>query len=289
MEPTIWRYFVQIVESGSLSEASKRLRISQPSLTRAIQQLEGFYETPLLVRHRRGIQLTPSGQIAYEGGVTILRKLEEVKTTIQSDLDSPTGTLTIALSDVLGNYVFPAFAKNFIQKYPGIRLSMRTGNASFIQSALQSELADIGYFFHLPDHPGFVFKNFKKFEFAIVYSSRMKQKPSSLKALGLYIGSPHLDYQTTNLAGRLLQRIGYNDSPGMEANSLEMQKRIVLSGIGFTLVPKLMVQAELDRKELLEFPLRSPLFGQSYEVRKKAKLPSKCAKIFSEEFRKILA
>ena len=55
-------YFIVVAECGKLSEASKRLHISQPALSAAISQLEDTWQTQLFVRHKaQGVSLTTNG------------------------------------------------------------------------------------------------------------------------------------------------------------------------------------------------------------------------------------
>ena len=56
------QYLVKIVECGSITQAAKQLYLSQPSLTKAIQQLEAEYGVQLLRRTSQGIELTAEGR-----------------------------------------------------------------------------------------------------------------------------------------------------------------------------------------------------------------------------------
>ena len=64
-------YFAVLAEEKSVSRAAKRLALSQPAVSRALQRLRGMFKDDLLVRGTRGHELTPRGQ-------TLLRKLTEI-------------------------------------------------------------------------------------------------------------------------------------------------------------------------------------------------------------------
>src|SRR5690606_28476421 len=55
------RYFIEIVEAGSLSKAAERLRIAQPALSQTLQSLEAELGVGLVVRHSRGVVATETG------------------------------------------------------------------------------------------------------------------------------------------------------------------------------------------------------------------------------------
>ena len=69
-------YFVETVNSGSLSNAAQKLKISQPALSISIANLENELNIQLLNRSYRGITLTPKGKLIYEDCVFILETIE---------------------------------------------------------------------------------------------------------------------------------------------------------------------------------------------------------------------
>lgn len=79
MELRQLRYFVEVFDRGSLSAAAKALLISQPALTRRIQQLERECGVPLFERVPAGIVPTPAGIALYQHVLTLLRYADTAK------------------------------------------------------------------------------------------------------------------------------------------------------------------------------------------------------------------
>lgn len=73
MELRQLRYFVEVFDRGSLSSAAKALLVSQPALTRQIQQLERECGVPLFERVPSGVLATPAGTALYQHVITMLR------------------------------------------------------------------------------------------------------------------------------------------------------------------------------------------------------------------------
>ncbi|RWF38243.1 MAG: LysR family transcriptional regulator, partial [Mesorhizobium sp.] len=71
--------FVAVVETGSIVGASARLNLTQPGVTRRVQNLEERLATPLLDRQSKPLKPTASGREAYEHGRRVLRSLEDLK------------------------------------------------------------------------------------------------------------------------------------------------------------------------------------------------------------------
>jgi DNA-binding transcriptional LysR family regulator len=73
------RYFVEVFDRGSLSSAAKSLLVSQPALTRQIQQLERECAVPLFERVPAGVLPTPAGTALYQHVITMLRYADSAK------------------------------------------------------------------------------------------------------------------------------------------------------------------------------------------------------------------
>jgi len=76
MELRHLRYFVAVVETGSLTVAARKLHTSQPSLSRQIRDLEQEIGAQLLTRRARGIELTPAGRAFLEHARSVLSQVK---------------------------------------------------------------------------------------------------------------------------------------------------------------------------------------------------------------------
>lgn len=71
------RYFQAVAEELSFSKAARRLRIAQPALSRAVQELEQDLGTRLIDRNRRTVSLTPAGTVLLGETAVVLERLDE--------------------------------------------------------------------------------------------------------------------------------------------------------------------------------------------------------------------
>src|ERR1700738_293603 len=97
--PGLLHAFMVVAEAGKISEAARRLHLSQPAVTAQIRRLEAELETPLFIRSVHGVTLTPRGAHLRERLEHVFADLEEAL----SELDSPgalTGTLKFARSTI---------------------------------------------------------------------------------------------------------------------------------------------------------------------------------------------
>lgn len=83
-------YFVAVAEEEHLTRAAKRLHISQPPLTRQIQQLEDELGVRLFARSAKGMRLLPEGETFLRRAKQILTLVEEARAEFQTPTAQPT-------------------------------------------------------------------------------------------------------------------------------------------------------------------------------------------------------
>ena len=150
------RYFVEIAVAGSLREASARVHIAQPALTRHLRTLEDELGVRLCTRHARGIHLTPAGHRLLEHATSVLRQVSEIHSRISEDLASPSGIVTIGASGAMGRLLFGAVAQKIAQNYPRITLRMVEGGAYALLAGLDAKRVDLAIMINPIVRSGFI-------------------------------------------------------------------------------------------------------------------------------------
>lgn len=127
-------YFLSICNSGSFSEAAKRLYISQPTLSRRITALEEELGAELFARKSTGISLTPAGKVFYEEQVKLMDQQNRLMERMMSFRKEYAGTLSIGIRENLPiEHIFET-ALHMKEKHPNLDIR--------IFSYSISELAD---------------------------------------------------------------------------------------------------------------------------------------------------
>lgn len=109
--------FVEVARRRSISSAAKRLNISQPALSRAIQKLEESYGAPLFVRNGAGVELSVFGTALYTRAVRILPAIEEAREEIAQLQGKSRAVLRIAAGDLWGLVILPPVTRIFAQTH----------------------------------------------------------------------------------------------------------------------------------------------------------------------------
>lgn len=138
-------YFVQIVETGSFTAASKSLYIGQPALSKTINKLELELNTVLFDRSKRDIVLTENGVVLYSESKEILRRVNNIPATLHNLTEEVRGEIIIGLPQIIGAVCFPKIADQFIREYPEVALTTIEKGGVLVESLVSNNEADIGF------------------------------------------------------------------------------------------------------------------------------------------------
>src|ERR1041384_1790194 len=117
---TLLRAFVCIVECGSISAGARRLRMSQPTLSRQLRTLEELCGTALLRRDTHRMCVTESGQRLLADATAILAQAEEGDRRLREDHTTLSGHLRLFATVDLGQWVVTPIVSQFLQKNPKV-------------------------------------------------------------------------------------------------------------------------------------------------------------------------
>lgn len=130
-----------VVEAGSLSAASRQLRIPLATVSRRISELEGHLKTQLLNRSNRRVTLTDAAQTYILACRRILEEVDEAERVVSGEYRAPKGELAVTASMVLGRLHLVPVAAAFLKAYPEILLRLRLSDRVV---RLQEEHIDLG-------------------------------------------------------------------------------------------------------------------------------------------------
>lgn len=130
------RVFISVAQNKSFTKASKELFISQPAITKHIQELELRYKTPLFERTKNQVFLTKAGELLLLHANELLRGYRQLDFEMNMLTNHFTGTLNLGASTTISQYVLPPVLASFILKFPDIKVSLLNGNSREIEQAL---------------------------------------------------------------------------------------------------------------------------------------------------------
>lgn len=141
------RYFVGIIQAGSLSRAADQLHVAQSAISQQLASLETELDRQLVTRGPKGVVLTEAGSAFYRHATAILRQVESAKRDTMSAPDVPSGRVSIGFpttwSGILGFELFVRLRN----AYPQIVLHVADGNSALLRERLDSSRLDMAVLF----------------------------------------------------------------------------------------------------------------------------------------------
>jgi LysR family nitrogen assimilation transcriptional regulator len=162
------RYFQVVAECGSYSRGAEMLCISQPAVSRAIQQLESELGQALFNRHGHGVSLTEAGEKLIDHTRTILHQVADARSDVERTGKSLGGTLRIALPSAVGAYLAPLLVERMARECPGTNLEFIGGYSAYIHERLVREQVDIACLHDPQPQKGFQFRPLMREEVFLV-------------------------------------------------------------------------------------------------------------------------
>lgn len=137
------RYFVEVVQTGSFTQAANRCHVTQPTLSHQIKKLEGFLGEPLLQRLKQGVKPTPFGKNFYPHAVSILggvRAAQEEAASFTSELK---GSLHLGVIPTVAPYLIPKILKASQEASPQISFHITEDTTENLLAAMREGVIDV--------------------------------------------------------------------------------------------------------------------------------------------------
>lgn len=138
------RYFIAVLEAGSLSRAAGSLFIAQPALTAQIKKLEGELGAKLFERSHAGVTPTPAGLQLYEDARRLLSDADAVRERIQRLPQGPEGSVTVAVPFLLASLLMGPVLAQLKTSHPRIRVFVLDDLSLMVKNAMLDRRADVG-------------------------------------------------------------------------------------------------------------------------------------------------
>lgn len=134
-------YFVEVCKCRNMTKAAANLHISQPAITKAIQELESEYGARLLLRRKNGQELTGEGQFLYQRAEALLHQAEELDAAMKQ-LCSRRKTVRVGVS-VVFVHLFPDFLRDYQAANPGLELKSYAFGTVELQQHMEKGSIDV--------------------------------------------------------------------------------------------------------------------------------------------------
>ena len=249
-------YFAKVVEAGGFAAAGRLLGIPKSRLSRRIAELEERLGARLLQRTTRSLKLTAVGERYLRHCQAMLLEAEMADEAVASMSSEPRGRLRMSCPVGLAHEFLPGVIGSFLERYPQVQLDVMLVNrrvdlvSEGIDVALRvRELGD--------EDPLLVTRRLRQAQMVMVASpaflqERQIERPDDLKSVPV-LGALESD-RLVHL--RMLDQQGHATELSLEArlgiDDFVVRKACTLAGLGFTLLPMMYCEQELQSGQLVQ-------------------------------------
>jgi LysR family nitrogen assimilation transcriptional regulator len=231
------RYFVGIVQAGSLSRAADQLHVAQSAVSHHLNGLEVELNRQLLTRGPKGIVLTEAGNILYRHAEAILRYVETAKQQASSALDAPSGRVSIGFPVAWANIVGYELFARIRNVYPHILLHVTDGNSALVRERLVNGRIDMAVLFTGQPERGLAVEPLFLEELFYV-TMDPDPSPIGIAAVAqLPLLVPGQGSGSQRIADGVFSKHGLTVTPIGEIDSLSTLRHAIASGIGNAILP----------------------------------------------------
>ncbi len=265
--------FMVVAQEGSFSAAADRLYVTQSAVSQHIKELEASLGRQLFQRGRRGVALTPQGDILLGYAREIFALVAQAERALTDVQQLRSGRVSIGATPGIGIYLAPDWVQRFRARYPQLTVALETGVTAQIVAGVLAQRLELGFIEgELDTAPpqGLAVCVLREVEQMVIVGANHAWRGRTsvpLEALSeqTFIMRPP-NSQSRLWLNKTLHGYGIDAKLGAEFDNLESIKRAVASGTCITVLPAYVVQQEVTLGQLYAIPVQGAPLQRSLKL-----------------------
>ena len=247
----------EVLKSGSTTQASVMLALSQSAVSAALTDLEGQLGVQLFDRVGKRLVVNEHGRLLYPRALALLEQTTEIEQLFRKD----NGAIRVYASSTIGNYILPAMIARYRQDFPDLPLELSVGNSQDVINAVLDFRVDIGLI-EGPCHSTEIISEPWLEDELVVFaapSSPLTKGPITLEQLA---ASPWILRERGSGTRELVDYLLLSHLPrfqmAMELGNSEAIKHAVRHGLGISCLSRRVIAEQLQAGTLSEVTVPLP-------------------------------
>jgi DNA-binding transcriptional LysR family regulator len=264
------RIFHTVARLGSFSRAAEELKISQPSVSIQVGDLERSLGVELFEQLGKRIYLSEAGRVLEDYAQRILTLVNEASTAVAEVRGVHRGRVMIGATNIPGTYLLPWVLLHFQERYPQITVSLEISTARRISERVLRNELDLGVVGWEISAQNLVARRFFEDEIVLVVASNHRlASGGSISLANLRDERVILRERgsgTREAVDAALRDAGVSLTPVMELGSSEAVKEAVAAGLGVSFLSRLAVAVDVSAGRLSIVPVDGVTIKQPFVV-----------------------
>lgn len=243
------RYFIAAAEAGSMTLASKRCSVAQPSLSQQIRKLEESLGVVLFDRLGRGVVLTDAGRALLPRARRIVTEVKQTQETLQSEAESGVGRLAIGAIPTIAPYVLPAVLAALRAEFPLSEMEIREDFTERLIEQVVDHVLDVAIVSTPVEHEHIDVRVLGEERLLVVSAADGEVGSSGYVTLESLRGLPRVSLHEMHCLGRqidgfcALRKLGSHVV--CHAAQMSTLLELVRLGLGVSLVPEMAAKHDI--------------------------------------------
>lgn len=250
-----YKIFYEVAKCKSITQAAHRLCLTQPTVSKYIQNLEQDLGCKVFIRSQKGVALTAEGLLLFQQIGRACQQMERAKSTIQEYVNCQSGKINIGASELTMRYFLLPYLERFQHQFPNVNVQIHANSTPVSLSALNAGTIDFSLVITpVEDAEDFLVTEVSDFQDIVIAGNRfthLQDRLLSLKDLQRYpIVCMEKGTTTRKFWDSIFLEQGLELQPNIEVNSNDLIPPTVLHNLGIGFVPY-----KFARSYLLNFGL----------------------------------
>ncbi|WP_312410546.1 DNA-binding transcriptional regulator YeiE [Pseudescherichia sp.] len=249
--------FAEVLKSGSTTQASQMLALSQSAVSAALTDLEGQLDVQLFDRVGKRLMVNEHGRLLYPRALALLEQATEIEQLFRED----NGAIRVYASSTIGNYILPEIIARYRRDFPALPLEMSVGNSQDVINAVADFRVDIGLI-EGPCHTAEIVSEPWLEDELVVFASPASPLLQGEVTLDRLASAPWILRERGSGTRELVDYLLLSHLPqfhlGMELGNSEAIKHAVRHGLGISCLSRRVIAEQLETGTLKEIAIPLP-------------------------------
>ena len=258
MELETLKLFLAVADHGSFTRAAIQLGMTQPTISKRVQQLETQLRSRLLYRHGRGVRMTEAGVRLADVARSVLLQLDNLRRELEDDAHAQQGWVTIGLPPSLGASLSVPLAQRFKEKFPRARLRVIEAFSGSLLELLEAGKLDIGVLYDARLAPTMLVHPLFREKLYLIESCKTPGGATGPVEISELANGPFVSSHSSNGLRRVIEAAASVSNLtidiSVELDSLTAQKQLVEVGPERCILPYGAVGREVSEGKLRARP-----------------------------------
>lgn len=251
--------FVAVADVGSIAKAAERAHTVASAVSKRLSELEAEFDTPLLVRGAKGVELTAAGHALLVKARALLYQAEQLQQELRQHAAGVRGQVRVFANISAIVEFLPDALASFMKQHPEVQIRLEEQVSSTIAQAVADNRADLGILSEQPVLSGLVTTPFRADELVLVTRPDHPLSRLANVAFEQLLDEPfvglHADSSLHHLLTRAAADVGKQLKLRIQVTSFDAACAMVSAGLGISIVPRATTTPYLQSLRLASIPL----------------------------------